>query len=376
MNLIWVGPIIDSSGYGAVSRNYIRVLAKMGQRIAFIPFGPDQASTLSEVEINELIKLPLVNEFSGSKVQIFYNTTGNSLLSMKSYVFEVLKELNITVTKEIAVSIFETDSLPQLWVSQLNQFDEIWIPTDFNKETFLSSGVKPEKLTIVPYPVDCDYFYPDETIAESAVNRFLYVFSFGFRKGLDLLLDAFCQEFTKDDDVELYLKITNSANQDVGSYVKDFLQKRFGFRHLSNLPFIDLNIGTIKVSDLRDLYRSSFLYVSTDRANGWGMPVVESMACGVPAAAIDWSGGTQFLNSHNGYPIPTTGHLELCDGRLVDYEDSYRQQHWAEVTTSAVRNTLRSSLEDSQRPLRRQKALDTAKTLSFEAVGQLISKIL
>ncbi len=61
---------------------------------------------------------------------------------------------------------------------------------------------------------------------------------------------------------------------------------------------------------------------------------------------------------------------------IVDYENSYMGQQWAEVTTFAVRNTLRFSLEDSQHCLKAQKALETVKHLSFDAVGELISKIL
>ncbi len=39
---------------------------------------------------------------------------------------------------------------------------------------------------------------------------------------------------------------------------------------------------------LATLYRSADCYVSTTRGEGWGLPLLEAMACGLPAIATDW----------------------------------------------------------------------------------------
>lgn len=36
---------------------------------------------------------------------------------------------------------------------------------------------------------------------------------------------------------------------------------------------------------------------------GWGRPHVESLSCGTPVIATNWSGVTAYLNEENGYPI-------------------------------------------------------------------------
>ena len=36
---------------------------------------------------------------------------------------------------------------------------------------------------------------------------------------------------------------------------------------------------------------------------GWGRPHVESLSCGTPVIATNWSGVTAYLNEGNGYPI-------------------------------------------------------------------------
>ena len=37
--------------------------------------------------------------------------------------------------------MFEADRLPQHLVEHVNLFDELWVPSEFNRKTFASSGV-------------------------------------------------------------------------------------------------------------------------------------------------------------------------------------------------------------------------------------------
>ena len=43
--------------------------------------------------------------------------------------------------------------------------------------------------------------------------------------------------------------------------------------------------------------------VIPSHGEGWGRPHVESMSCGVPVIATNWSGPTEYLNEENGYPL-------------------------------------------------------------------------
>ena len=40
--------------------------------------------------------------------------------------------------------MYETDSLPRAWVANSNILDEVWVPSTWQKETFVSAGVKAE----------------------------------------------------------------------------------------------------------------------------------------------------------------------------------------------------------------------------------------
>eukprot|EP01052_Picozoa_sp_SAG31_P022390 SAG31_NODE_1779_length_7293_cov_39.850153_3_plen_213_part_00 len=135
-------------------------------------------------------------------------------------------------------------------VSKINTQHQVWVPSQFNMETFERSGVKEDKLSVgfshiaaskafwyqllllvnliyqiccqvVPEPIDTDFFDPiasgpldaavgpDRTSGEilrlgkGTADRFTFlsVFAWTDRKGWDTLLEAYWQEFRADEPV-------------------------------------------------------------------------------------------------------------------------------------------------------------------------------
>jgi hypothetical protein len=51
------------------------------------------------------------------------------------------------------------------------------------------------------------------------------------------------------------------------------------------------------------LYRGADCFVLSTRGEGWGMPILEAMACGLPTIATNWSAQTEFMRDDVSYPL-------------------------------------------------------------------------
>ena len=101
-------------------------------------------------------------------------------------------------------TMFETWSLPAPWVPRLNEMDEIWVPTEFNVDSFRRAGVT-VPLHVVPGGIDADVYRPDAAPLDIPGLRstvFLSVFEWTLRKGWDVLLEAWAEAFDRDDDAQ------------------------------------------------------------------------------------------------------------------------------------------------------------------------------
>jgi hypothetical protein len=109
----------------------------------------------------------------------------------------------------IGRTMYETDRVPASWVERCNRMDEIWVPTAFHVEAFEKSGVDRSKLVVMPEAVDTVFFDPSKAEAmhldgiKEGSFVFLSVFKWERRKGWELLLQAYFEEFTDADPVRL-----------------------------------------------------------------------------------------------------------------------------------------------------------------------------
>jgi glycosyltransferase involved in cell wall biosynthesis len=230
-----------------------------------------------------------------------------------------------------ALTMLEVDGIPRDWVRVLNRLDQVLVPTRFNRDTFAASGVR-APIAVVPLGVDPLVFTPDGPRHHpDSVFTFLSVFEWGERKAPDVLLSAFNQEFRSDEPVVLVVKTTNhDGDVDVFAQVQALKLDPRGGR-----IFVSLN-RPIVTAELAALYRSADCFVLSTRGEGWGMPILEAMACGLPAIATAWSAHVDFLTRETGYLLETTGLVPAV--AKCPYYAGFR---WAEPSYEHLRHLLR-----------------------------------
>ncbi len=352
--IIWVGPVFDRGGYGNVSRNYVLGLHRLGIPVKTVNWG--EAHPEIGPATARLFTL-LQDTDVGPEPALVVHSIAPGFQAAEQCISQ-------PVARRIGCTIFETDRIPPDWVESCNRMDEIWVPSQFNRETFAGAGVQPDKLRVIPYGVDTRIFTPTTPAApfrfDSSVKsfKFLYTLALDYRKGLDRLLEAYCNEFTAWDDVALVLKVyipawftpaDRSRPFNLESELKRSTAGKVDWSR-DDLPQLVLLNQLLTQEELLGLNLACDAYVSTDRANGWGVPCQEMMALGKPAATINWSGSTEFMNEHNSFLIQPTGRLIPVDERLQRTRPAqYKNHQWAEVTVEEVRGVLRSIFSDRKR---------------------------
>lgn len=238
----------------------------------------------------------------------------------------------------IGYSMLEVDGLPPEWVEQANRMDEIWVPSNFNKKTFSDSGVK-RPIFVMPLGVDPDYFNPAiRSFRPSARFCFLSVFEWGERKAPELLFRAFTEEFDAAEDVMLLCEI---QNRDESVSIREEIA-RMKLRE-GSAPITLLLNKSIPRHQMGCLYRSADCFVTPTRGEGFGLPIIEAMACGLPVIATNWSAHTDFFDEDVGYPIKVRT-LIPAEAKCPYYE-GFR---WAEPDIDHLRLLMRHVYENQE----------------------------
>jgi hypothetical protein len=258
---------------------------------------------------------------------------------------------------KIAFTTTEVEGVPKDWVQCLNEMDEVWATSEFAKKSFVNSGVKVPVYNIGE-GVDPDYFHPGILPFPNLPKekfKFLSNFAWGKRKGVDVLFEAFRKEFSADEDVCLMLKVLPSY---AGHNIKDELKLVYERKGAAPVYLYDLEF---KKWEMGRLYTSANAFVWPSRGEGFGLPAIEAISCGLPVIASNYSAHLEFL-TENGKPKPG---VLLLNGKIAEYKggDSiyYHGFHWFDPDVDHLRKLMREVYNNYEKY--RADALKTAEEI-------------
>jgi GT2 family glycosyltransferase len=253
----------------------------------------------------------------------------------------------------VGYTMLEVDGFPAEWVRQAQGMEEVWTPTEFNRQGLLTSGLR-RPVHVMPLGVDTNYFHPGIRGLRNPHGEFVFLTSleWGERKAPELLLRAFSETFHAREPVRLVAKISNT---DPSVSLKAQVS-RLGLRAQGGRISYLLN-RALPYHELGALYGSADCFVSTSRGEGWGMPVLEAMACGLPVIATDWGGHTAYLHEGIAYPLRVRA-TEPARAKCPYYAG----QRWADPDEEHLRYLLRHVFE--QREEARSRGLAAAQEVA------------
>jgi glycosyltransferase involved in cell wall biosynthesis len=235
---------------------------------------------------------------------------------------------------------WEESRIPPWMVDDFNAYlDGIGVYTTFVRDALRDSGVH-VPIRVVGAGVEAPD--PRATIEASELEglsgfTFLHISSAFPRKGVDVLLRAYFATFTGSEDVSLVLKTFPNPHNTVGDLL---VELQGDHADPPEVRWIDRDLDD---NEMAALFGLADCYVHPARGEGFGLPVAEAMAAGVPVISVAWSGLADIVSDETAVTIPFT--LVASESHLA-----IEGSEWAEPDAGALAGELARMVAESDSP--------------------------
>jgi glycosyltransferase involved in cell wall biosynthesis len=204
--------------------------------------------------------------------------------------------------------------------------NEIWVYSNYLKTCYEKSGIPSKMIHIIPPGIDGNLFNPDTPgflpFKHLINNRFCFFYNGGvtLRKGTDILVNAYLNEFSVNDNVCLIIKDSFSYGKELATKIKNVSTR-------TDIAKIHYILQNFSHEELPSLYQTCNCYVHPYRAEGFGLPVAEAMACGKPVITTGYGSTADFISSESGYLINST--VEYMKDKSISGFNTVDYPFWA-----------------------------------------------
>jgi len=349
ISLNYYGYVFDATGYGQAARGYIRALHAAGVKVTVVDMGSQPR------QVQDDLVGALLGKDPHPDFHLFHGIPPQ--WAHKAY----------PLRNAIAMTVWETDTMPQRWRNPLSHAMDVWLPSNFNVEVF-SRGLGRPTFRL-PHTVPATGLngshYPPAEFARVGLRDgdfvFYSIFEWQDRKNPRGTIEAFLRAFPREGEPVLFLK-SNPGALTAARRTLDDVRRATGSRGR-----VMLCCEAWPESQLQGLHSRGDCYVSLHKGEGWGYPLFEAACRGKPVVATGFSGPMDYLDPERHW---------LVRHSVAPVQQSYAYyhptMHWAEPDIGDASAHIRQVYENPQRA--RERALQAAEALtkafSLEAVGE------
>ena len=208
-------------------------------------------------------------------------------------------------------------------VNKIRKLDRFVVLTEYDRQAWQDIS----RVDVIPNPLP---FYPDVKDGPRR-KRIIAVGRYFDEKGYDLLLKAWALVVNRCDDWELAI---------YGDGNKTYYER------IASLLNLDKRRCRLydSIHDVQKEYLDSSLFVCTSRFEGFGMGIIEAMACGLPVVAFDclWGPRSIISNGEDGVLVENGNVPKFAEAILSLIENPEKLQM---MCNNAHKNVWRFNIE-------------------------------
>jgi glycosyltransferase involved in cell wall biosynthesis len=306
--ILVTGPALTRSGYGEHTRLVLRSLRQREDMLDIFLHPLNWGATgwiTGQGEDREYIDQLVAKSAVLAKEETTPNFDMHIHVGIPNE-FERRAPYSVCVTAGI-----ETTKVDPKWIQKSHEIDKIIVPSEFAKWVFENTKYPMQiedggqsmvgcgaKVEVVHYPVRTLEKSSDFNIDLEYDNNFLVVAQWSVRKNLENTIRWFIEEF-KNEEVGLVVKANAAKNS--------YTDKMYTIRRFEQLLAekgaqdrkckIYLLHGDLTIEEMNSLYTHKKIkgIISATHGEGFGLPLFEAAANGLPVLAPGWSGHLDFL---------------------------------------------------------------------------------
>ena len=274
----------------------------------------------------------------------------------------------------VLIQPWEYGSVPAEWAEKAQGVDEIWCPSRYVRGLYLQAGIPAEKLRVLPNGYNAAVHHPGAAptpIASGKRFKFLFVGGTIPRKGADLLLDTYLKTFRHFDDVCLVIKDFGGRSAYQGQTLHERIQAAQRDPSGPEIVYIDQDLTEREVAGL---YTACDCLVHPYRGEGFGLPVLEAMACALPVICTGGGSTDDFATDEFVHRIPATREFIGTEvgGMRLDHRG-----WWMSPDPQALRQAMLEAVGQSPRWRERARrgAEHVAAHLTWEHAAQTAARL-
>jgi len=297
-----------TSGYANAAKGYVYDLIKKKINVKWVTFETDNSQSAETSDFDRYISKCKKNIMTNVDCVIVHSTPDlwESLLT---------KEYTDGVKTIVGRTVWEFEKLIPEWVDIINNsiVTYISVPTEWNKQNFINSGitkpilVDPHIYVDFPYsPCTLEHFFASKSVVfcDSPIDiekiktayKFYTIGQFTDRKGIHETIEIFCKTFTREDNVVLFVKtFRENYSEDEQRKCIETVSSIIKSSENTLYPPIVLIKDNLTYDEIQSLHDLCDCYVQFPRTEGFGLGIFDAYKKNKNIIVTGYGGHVEYL---------------------------------------------------------------------------------